>query len=186
MGILSRSADMVYTVRFLRLLTTSFDKTNAFKLGLIDAKGKKLRKPETSEEKSAYNVFHRLVFNIKKLIPGGKVGSFAAALLLLKEKYGVSNYEKIISECNLDVLDFLAENSQWFVLDDKRLSPGVYNIKHDKIVNSTCEDLVKRKDKIRILEDAYPVGDVLGLDVYEGVHMKTNQKIYFTISEISK
>lgn len=186
MGILSRAGDLVYTVRFLKLLTTSFDKTDAFKLGVIDKDGKKLKSPSTSDEKSAYTAFHRLVFNIKKLIPAGKVGSFAAALYLLKEKYGVSNFEKILSESNVDVLDLLAENSQWFVLEDKRLSPGVYNISNDKILNSTCEDIVKRKDKIRIHENAYPVGDVLGLDIYEGIHMKTNQKIYFTISEISK
>ena len=70
MGLLSRAGDLVYTLRFLRLLTTPFDKTTAFELGLIDEKGKKLKKPETKDEKGAYNTFHRLVFNIKKLIPG--------------------------------------------------------------------------------------------------------------------
>ena len=88
MGVLTKSADTVYTMRFLTLLTTAWEDTNAFKLGLIDAEGKKLRKPQTEEEKSAYNLFHRLVFNIKKLInkaPGGKskIASYAAGLLLL-------------------------------------------------------------------------------------------------------
>ena len=75
MGLLSKSADLLYTLRFLRLLTTPWEETNAFKLGLIDNEGKKLKKAQTSEEKSAYNTFHRLVFNVKKLInkvPGGK------------------------------------------------------------------------------------------------------------------
>tara|TARA_Y100000592_G_scaffold74039_1_gene115443 strand:- start:1264 stop:1821 length:558 start_codon:yes stop_codon:yes gene_type:complete len=185
MTILTRAGDLVYTIRFLKLLTTSFDKSKAFKLGIIDAKGKKLKNPKTSEEKGAYTLFHRLVYNIKKLIPGGKVGSFASALFLLKEKYGV-NPERALEESGLDELDLINENSQWFMLDDKQISPGVYNILNDKMLNESHEELVKRKDKIRILDDCYPVGDVMGLDIYEAVHQRTQRKIYLTVSEISK
>ena len=53
MGILSKTGDLVYTLRFLRLLTTKFEDTTAFKLGLIDKDGKKIKKPESSEERSA-------------------------------------------------------------------------------------------------------------------------------------
>ena len=185
MSILTRAGDLVYTIRFLKLLTTSFDKSKAFKLGIIDAKGKKLKNPKTSEEKGAYTLFHRLVYNIKKLIPGGKVGSFASALFLLKEKYGV-NPERALEESGIDALDLINENSQWFMLDEKRISPGVYHVLNDKMLNESHEMLVKRKDKIRILDDCFPVGDVVGLDIYEGVHLRTQRKIYFTVSEISK
>ena len=185
MPILTRAGDLVYTIRFLKLLTTSFDKTKAFKMGIIDAKGKKLKSPETSQEKGAYTLFHRLVFNIKKLIPAGKVGSFAAALFLLKEKYGV-NPERALEESGIDQLDLINENSQWFMLDEKQISPGVYNILNDKILNESHEELVKRKDKIRVLDDCYPVGDVFGVDIYEAKHVNTNQPIYFTLSEIYK
>ena len=54
------------------------------------------------------------------------------------------------------------------------------------MLNESHEMLVKRKDKIRILDDCFPVGDVAGLDIYEGVHQRTQRKIYFTVSEISK
>jgi hypothetical protein len=64
MGILKKSADLVYTFRFLKLLVTPFDKTKAFELGLIDDKGKKLKKSETSAEKDALTPFIRMVFNI--------------------------------------------------------------------------------------------------------------------------
>ena len=185
MSILTRAGDLVYTIRFLKLLTTSFDKSKAFKLGIIDAKGKKLKNPKTSEEKGAYTLFHRLVYNIKKLIPGGKVGSFASALFLLKEKYGV-NPERVLEESEFDALDLINENSQWFMLDEKQISPGVYHILNDKILNESHEELVRRKDKIRILDECFPVGDVVGLDIYEGVHLRTQRKIYFTVSEISK
>ena len=35
MGILSRAGDLAYTLRFLRLLTTKFEDTTAFKLGAV-------------------------------------------------------------------------------------------------------------------------------------------------------
>ena len=39
MGILKRAGDLVYTFRFLRLLTTPFENTEAFKQGIIDKDG---------------------------------------------------------------------------------------------------------------------------------------------------
>ena len=74
MGMIKRAADLVYTFRFLTLLVTPFEKTEAFKLGLVDEKGKKLKKAQSADEKNAYTPFHRLVFNIKRLmskVPGG-------------------------------------------------------------------------------------------------------------------
>ena len=59
-----RGPDFIYALRFLRLLTTKWEKTNAFKLGILDKNGKVLKKPETNEEKNAYNIFHKLVYNI--------------------------------------------------------------------------------------------------------------------------
>ena len=184
MGILSRSGDLVYTLRFLRLLTTPFENTTAYEMGLIDDKGKVLKKASTPEEKSAHNAFHKLVFNIKKLIPGKRFGSYAAALYLLKEKYGVSNFEKILKESGIDTLDFMAEDSEWFVLENKQLSPGVYRVNGDKVINDTCEEVVTRRDQVRIKEDSFPIGDVLGLDIYEVTHMRTGKEIYITAGEL--
>ena len=68
-GILSRAADLFYAFRFLKLLVTKWENVPAFKLGLIDKDGKRLKdkKVETPGEKSAYTVFHRLVFNVKRI-----------------------------------------------------------------------------------------------------------------------
>jgi len=191
MGVISRAGDLVYTFRFLKLLVTPFEKTNAFKLGLIDDQGKKLRKPETTEEKSAYNPFHRIVFNIKKLIakaPGGstRIASYASALFLIKEKYDISdkNLSKMISESGIDQLDILAEESQWFLLEDKQLAPGMYALQNDKVLSETWDDVVRAKDKVRVLDNSFPVGDLLGLDIYEAIHVKTNRKVHVTISEL--
>lgn len=184
MGILSRAGDLVYTLRFLRLLTTPFEKTTAFELGLIDEKGKKLKKPQTTEEKSAYNTFHRLVFNIKKLIPAGRIGTYASALYLMREKFGVTNIEKVLKESGIDPLDMLAENTEWFLLEDGSLSPGTYRINGDKVINISCEEVVMNRDQVKVHEDCYPVGNVLGVDIYEVTHVRSNQKLYVTAMEL--
>lgn len=86
----SRVIDNIIALRIIYLLITPFDKTDAYKLGLIDSTGKRLKKAETSEEKDASTMLHRLVWNIKRLIslvPGGssKIGTLTAAMLLVKE-----------------------------------------------------------------------------------------------------
>lgn len=191
MGLLSRAGDLTYTLRFLRLLTTKFEDTTAFKLGLIDKDGKKLRKPETSEEKSAYNTFHRLVFNLKKLlakVPGGssKFASYAAALFLIKEKHELSDetIEKLVEKMGLDPLSFLDEDTKWFRTQDGMLSPGTYKLNVPKVVNSTCEELCKEGDRVRVEMDCYPVGMMMGVEVFEATHVPTNQKLYITAGEI--
>ena len=66
------------------------------------------------------------------------------------------------------------------------LSPGIYRLQNNKMINSTFEDIVKMKDRIRIKEDSYPIGDVYGIDIYEAVHMNTNQNIYISSMELIK
>lgn len=186
MGILKKTGDLVYTFRFLRLLTTNFEDTTAYKLGLIDEKGKKLRKAETSEEKDVYTPFHRLVFNIKKLIPGGKIGSYASALYLLKDQYSVSD-NKIkhgLGLLDIDITDILSETSQWLILDNNKLLPGSYRLKECKVINETLDDVVNAKDWIVVEDDSYPVGDVFGLNVYEAKHKRTNKKVFVTVEEL--
>ena len=43
-GQASRGADLYFVFRFLRLLTMKYTATNAYKLGIIDKKGKALKK----------------------------------------------------------------------------------------------------------------------------------------------
>jgi|11BtaG_2_1085332.scaffolds.fasta_scaffold04042_3 hypothetical protein len=107
----STIADTIYTYRFLKLLVTPFRETEAYKLGIIDETGKRLKdkKVENQEERNAFNLFHRLVFNLKRLIetaPGGKsrLASYIAALALLREHYDV-NVEKVLTEMNVNTLD---------------------------------------------------------------------------------
>ena len=193
MGIVKRAADLAYTFRFLKLLVTPFEKTKAFELGIIDKAGKRDKsvKLQTIDQKDAYTPFIRLVFNIKRLmgkIPGGQssIASYAAALFLIKEKYGMDDESllKILDSTGHHPVDFINEDNQWFLLEDGRLSPGVYALKYDKMINSTHEELCNARDKIRVAQNSFPVGDIFGLNVYEATHIRTNQKIYVTIEEL--
>lgn len=88
---MASAVDLYLIYEFLKRLTTPFDQTKAFKLGLIDANGKRLKKAATTAEKNALGYYDRLVFNLKRLlalVPGGqsRIATFAAALLLLREK----------------------------------------------------------------------------------------------------
>ena len=194
MGVLTKAADTVYTLRFLRLLTTPWEETNAYKEGLIDDEGNKLRKPVTEKDKSVYNMFHRLVFNIKKLInkvPGGKskIASYASALYLVKEHLNLSDksIEKILRKCDTDPSDFLNESTRWFTTADGMLSPGVYRLSEGgKAVNSTGEEFGKKDDMVRVEIDCYPTYNLFGLDIYEVIHTPTRQKIYVTAGELLK
>jgi len=190
-GILSRSGDLVYTLRFLRLLTTKFEDTTAYKLGLIDKDGKKLKSPETSEEKSAYNYFHRLVFNLKKLlakVPGGKskLASYAAALFLIKEhlKLSDSSVERIVEKCGIDPLDFLSEESQWFRAKDGMLSPGTYKLNVEGRMTNAGAEVCNKGDKIKVTPDNYPVGNLMGIDIFSVTHVPSGQNIYIAAGEL--
>ena len=82
--------DLILVYQFIKRLTTPFNETKAYELGIIDASGKKLKSPKTREEEEAYGYYDRLVFNLKRLLeklPGGKskFASYAAALFLIKE-----------------------------------------------------------------------------------------------------
>lgn len=95
---MARIVDNLAALRVIWLLATPFEKFDAFKLGLIDASGNKLKKAETSAEKNATSMLHRLVWNLKRiinLVPGGKtrIGSLVAAYLLVKEA-SENNYEE--------------------------------------------------------------------------------------------
>lgn len=198
MGLLKTAADLVYTIRFLKLLVTPIEKTDAYKKGIIDIDGKKRKEFNTNSTddrdayRSHYTPFHRLVFNLKKIMakaPGGSsvVARYGAALALIKEHGQLTDYRimQIHEETGIDILDCLAEDSQWFVIEDKQLSPGIYRIKHDTM-NSLCVECVNKDDKIRVDEDAFPVDEILGIDIYKGIHLASASYVYFTTGEITR
>ena len=47
---MGRAIDLFVTYRFIRLLTTPFEDTDAFKLGIIDEKGNRVRLPKSTKQ----------------------------------------------------------------------------------------------------------------------------------------
>tara|TARA_R110001592_G_scaffold303643_1_gene575775 strand:- start:239 stop:826 length:588 start_codon:yes stop_codon:yes gene_type:complete len=193
MGLL-RAGDFFYTLRFLRLLTTPWKKTNAYKEGIIDDNGKVIKKPETSGEKAVYNTFHRLVYNLKRLLnklPFGRstIASYAAALFLIKEESNMSDIamRKVMLEVTgIDIkktdLTEYTEN-QWYLTEEGNIQESTYTLTNDIALPSTGEILALKNSKV-IVKEHSPIDTVFGISVFEGIHNKTQQKIYITQGDI--
>jgi len=201
---MGRAIDLFVTYRFLRLLTTPFEKTDAFKLGIIDEKGNRIKLPKstkpavelsTSELQSAYTILHKLIFNIKKLfnkIPGlrTKVGTYAAALFLLKDTFKESvddpdmfekEFVKFLKENNIELDDEISEDVIGF---GDVLPKGEYVLIND-ILNKEEEELsAKKGDKVIAYDDEPPIDTILGVEIFPVIHIKTQEKIYVSLEDI--
>ena len=201
---MGRAIDLFVTYRFIRLLTTPFEDTDAFKLGIIDEKGNRVRLPKstkpavnlsTSELKNAYTVLHKLVFNIKKIfnkVPGlrTKVGTYAAALFLLKDTFKESvddpdvfekEFVKFLKENNIELDDEISEEVIGF---GEVLPKGEYVLIND-ILNKEEEELsAKKGDKVVAYDDEPPIDTILGVEIFPVIHIKTQEKIYVSLEDI--
>lgn len=194
MGLL-RAGDFFYSLRFLRLLTTPWNKTNAYKEGIIDENGKVIKKPETSREKEVYNTFHKLVYNLKRLlnkVPFGKstLASYAAALYLVKENSNMSNVvmSKILTEAtgvNVNKIDLCEETENLWYLNEENghIQESTYTLVRDIAIPSTGDILALKGSRVMVKEHA-PIDNIFGIAVFEGLHIKTQQKIYITQGDI--
>ena len=193
MGLLLRGADTVYALRFLRLLTMPWEKTAAFKAGVIDENGNRIKKPETSEEKEAYTIFHRLVFNIRRLlakIPLGKstIARYLAAFWLIKENTDLEDddIKAILQEAyGIDPTDMDLTESYLLVDDHGYLPEGVYQLKHDVALPKTGEILAFKGTLVEV-HRSQPVGTIFDVSVFEVEHRNTLQKIYVTESDVEE
>lgn len=196
MGLLSRAADFAYAIRFLKLLVTPWNKTEAFKLGIVDEKGKTIKKGKdlkTPQEKAAYTIFHRLVFNLKRVIqklPFGKtlVASYASALFLIREETGMSDnqikktLEKFLEE---PIEEEITENT-WFQSTEDKLMPGTYILVNNILSPITGEEIAFANEKIIAEDFVYPSGSVFNINIYKVKHPKTKQDIYISTRDITR
>ena len=201
---MGRAIDLFVTYRFLKLLTTPFEKTDAFKLGIIDEKGNRIKKPKstqpavelaTVEQKNSYTILHKLVFNIKKIfskVPGlrTKVGTYAAALFLLKDTFKEhvedpdffeSELVKYLKENNIEFDNSISEEVVGF---GEILPKGNYVLVND-ILNKEDEVISARKgDLVMTFEDQSPVDTMLGIDIFPVIHIASNEKILVSLEDI--
>ena len=204
---MGRAIDLFVTYRFIKLLVTPFKETEAYKLGIIDEKGKRIMEPGTNKpttlrtiaEKNAYTVLHKLVFNIKKIfekVPGlrTKLGTYAAALFLLKDtlKEQVDDPEVFEKE----FLKYLKENgyelddtiSEEVTLDDGKLPKGIYKLTQDIAFDeedAETPDAVEG-DEVQVFEPTAPSDTILGVDVFPVIHMPTQSKIFVSAEDIKE
>ena len=206
---MGRAIDLFVTYRFIKLLVTPFEKTDAFKLGIIDEKGNRILPPKpkvgawdkrpksltTVEEKNAYTILHKLVFNIKKLfakVPGlrTKLGTYATALFLLKDTFKESvddpdvfekEFMKYLKEQGYEIDDSISEQIIGF---GEVLPKGEYTLIND-ILNKEEEELTAKKgDKVAVFEDEPPIDTVLGVEIFPVVHLNTKEVIYISLEDI--
>ena len=199
---MGRAVDLFVTYRFLKLLTTPFNKTDAFKFGIIDKDGNRIKNKDgsvevlrTPDEKGAYTILHKLIFNIKKLfgkVPGlrTKVGTYAAALFLLKDTFKEhvedpdifeKEFMKYLKEEGYELDNSISEDVIGF---GEILPKGNYVLVTD-ILNKEEEELsAKKGDKVVAYDDEAPVDTILGVEIFPVVHVKTQEKIYVSLEDI--
>ena len=206
---MGRAIDLFVTYRFIKLLVTPFEKQEAYKLGIIDKDGNRVTPPRdpvtnvkqppkrlvTTEEKAAYTILHKLVFNIKKIfqkVPGlrTKLGTYAAALFLLKDTFKESvddpamfekEFMKYLQEQGVEFDDRIYEDVIGF---GEVLPKGEYVLAQD-ILNKEEEELsAKKGDKVAVYDDVAPIDTVLGVEIFPVVHLKTKSVIYVGLEDV--
>ena len=173
---MSRVIDAFIAYRILKLLVTPFNKTDAFKLGIIDDKGKVLIKSKqitNQRQRKAYTLLIRFVFNLKKLL--AKVGirgplgtAAAAALAFFKEENGQNNYVEQVVYKHLKEKGFEFEVNENY---GELLRPGTYRVKRD--ITDLEGDIVINIDEEVIFEGK--TDTIMGYDVfkYKNVYLTT-------------
>ena len=173
---MSRVIDALVAYRVLKLLVTPFNKTKAFQLGIIDEKGKVLKKSKQikdPKERNAYTLLIRFVFNLKRML--AKVGirgplgsSAAAAIAFFKEEHGEN------PEVEKEVYKYLKEQGFEFEISEnygEPLTEGTYKVKHD-IYNLDGDVVINIDESVEFNGE---VDTIMGYDVfkYNDVYLTT-------------
>jgi len=192
---MSRAVDLFVTYRFLKLLVTPWKKQEAYKQGIIDANGKTLIKSRDftkDDQRQAFTLLHRLVFNCKRILSKipfikSQLGTYAAALFLLKEHYKIENLPEaeitkyLLENKLIDLNDNISEEVIGF---GNMLPAGEYKLK-DQVTADDDEIDAQKGDVVTALEDTPPSDRILGVDIFPVVHQKSNKKIYISLEDIN-
>ena len=195
-----RVIDSLIVFRILKMLTTDFKKTPAYKFGFIDKDGNRIKflpdpknknqmlpnNPITKDEKNSLTPLHRLVFNLKRIIekvPFGKTqfASYAVALALLKEHCELSD----------DQAEELYEKFYRYLKDTNQLNPehiteaigfpvltrGTYRLRH--YTRDFNDEQLDPKTAVEIQGE---IAKVFGISVYEGYVGDT--KVYLSAEDV--
>ena len=175
--------DTVIVFRILKMMTRKWEEMDAYKFGLIDDNGKRIKskKPKTSEEKNSFTLLHRLVFNLKRvleLLPFGRtrLASYAASLALLKEhfeidgKYLEESFYNYLKENNL-VIDLLEGHD-----NKNNLEKGKEYTLRTSVWNEE-NNIGHRGDLVQVLGKS---DTVMGVDIYRVYNRSQDQSMLIT------
>ena len=204
---MGRAIDLFVTYRFIKLLVTPFKDTDAYKLGIIDENGLRMKEPgtdkatilRTTKEKDSYTILHKLVFNINKIfqkVPGlrTKVGTYAAALFLLKDtlrehvddpQVFEKEFLKYLKENGYELDDTIAEE---VTLEDGKLPKGIYKLTQDIAFDEEDADTpdALEGDEIQVFDATSPADTILGVNVFPVIHVPTQTKIFVSAEDIKE
>ena len=179
--------DTVIVFRILKMMTRKWEEMDAYKFGLIDDNGKRIKskKPKTSEEKNSFTLLHRLVFNLKRvleLLPFGRtrLASYAASLALLKEHFNIDgeslerHFYQYLKENNL-VLDLLEGHDNM-----NNLQKGKQYELRQSVWNEE-DNVGYRGDQVQVLGRT---DNVMGVDIYRVYNITQDQSMLITGHDI--
>jgi hypothetical protein len=125
-------------------------------------------------------------------VPGlrTKVGTYAAALFLLKDTFKEhvedpdvfeKEFMKYLKEEGYELDNSISEDVIGF---GEILPKGNYLLVND-ILNKEEEELsAKKGDKVVAYDDEAPVDTILGVEIFPVIHIKTQEKIYVSLEDI--
>jgi len=171
--------DALVAYKFIKQLSTPWEKWEAYKLGLIDKNGERIKKAETAEEKKAYPTWKVLVRNLKRILdklPGGasKVGSFAVALWMIKEEMQIQN-QQVIEDVFLGYLD-----TQPILLENIKIKEKINTIDKGRYKHIPSKDIIFLKDNVKCS------GSILNTEIFELVDYVTGNAYITTVNDIAR
>jgi hypothetical protein len=125
-------------------------------------------------------------------VPGlrTKVGTYAAALFLLKDTFKEhvedpdvfeKEFMKYLKEEGYELDNSISEDVIGF---GEILPKGNYLLVND-ILNKEEEELsAKKGDKVVAYDDEAPIDTILGVEIFPVIHVKTQEKIYVSLEDI--
>ena len=116
-----------------------------------------------------------------------QLGTYAAALFLLKEHYKIENLpEREISKFLLEnkLIDLNDNISEEVIGFGNMLPMGEYKLK-DQVTADDDEIDAQKGDIVTALEDTPPSDRILGVDVFPVIHKKSNKIIYISLEDIN-
>ncbi len=117
---LKRTLDFITVLRLVKLLTTPFEETDAYKFGIIDKDGKFLKRfkdLKTDAEKDSFTYLNKLMFTLKRILLKGKSDkvnkmlTYAALMAAIKES-------KISNGMDDSAIKFLSESIHALLNED--------------------------------------------------------------------